>query len=205
MSGPAYCPMCALGDQGGLQNRENVWMSDGQADIIETISVSAEVVETAPIVLRETDQRRLVFLPQLVDRPDPLRGSFVWQRKRRDEAWEDIRTESFTSMKSGEGWVLELHSEEATALLDGLLARRALFEKHGIRWGSRSFVDTESLPDLVRSVIESPSSELAEVLAGLEPEQVVALGRRVDLSYRRAVLGVVALDVRVARRGMRAS
>lgn len=157
-------------------------VSDDHAHIIETISVSVDVVETQPIVLRETDQRRLVFLPTLVDRPDPLRGSFVWQRKRKDDKWEDIRAESFTSMRSGEGWVLELHSEEMTALLDGLLARRALFEKHGIRWGPRSFVDTDSLPDLVRTVIESPDSELAEVLGDLDAEQVLALGRRVDLS-----------------------
>src|SRR3712207_633217 len=116
-------------------------MTESRGARIETTSVSSDVVETESIVLRETDQRRLVFLATLVDRPDPLRGFFVWQRKKTDEEWEDIRTESFTRMKAGEGWVLELHTREVSTLLDELLSRKALFERHGIRWGTRSFVD----------------------------------------------------------------
>lgn len=155
---------------------------------IATTSVSADVVETEPIVLRATDQRRLVFLATIVDRPDPLRGYFVWQRKRAKDEWEDIRTESFTKMKSGEGWVLELHSAEVATFLDGLLARKALFDRHGIRWGERSFVDKASLPALVQTLIDSPHGELAEVLGNMLPEQVIALGRRVDLSQLDALL-----------------
>jgi hypothetical protein len=163
-------------------------MTESPGGRIETTSVSVDVVETEPIVLRETDQRRLVFLGTLVDRPDPLRGFFVWQRKKANDEWEDIRTESFTKMKSGEGWVLELHSEEVATLVDGLLARRALFDRHGIRWGTRSFVDKASLPELVQTLIDSPHGELAEVLGDMRAEQVIALGRRVDLSQLDALL-----------------
>jgi hypothetical protein len=42
--------------------------------------------------------------------------------------------------------------------------------RHGIRWGERVFIHRDSLPQIVRSLIESPESELAEVLPGLQPE-----------------------------------
>lgn len=152
--------------------------------------MSRDVVETAPIILRESDTRRLVFYPTLVDRPShPLRGVFVYQRRTKsDTAWEDIREETFTSLKAGEGYALELHSEEVAILLDGLLARKALYERYGIRWGDRVFIDRDSLPETVQSVVDSPGGELAQVLATLDTEEIVALGRRVDLSQLDVLL-----------------
>jgi hypothetical protein len=158
------------------------------SDRIETTSVSVDVVETDPIVLREGDTRRLVFLPTIVEREQPLRGCFVYQRRAKGGDWEDIRGESFNSLKSGEGWVLELHTKEVTALMDGLLARKQLYERHGIRWGDHQFIDSESLPRIVRSLIDSPDAELTEALATLQPEAIIALGRKVDLSQLDALL-----------------
>lgn len=93
-------------------------------DRISTTSVARDVAETDPIVLRETDDgtRRLVFVPTLVDKPDPLRGCFVYQRKSARDQWEDIRGKSLNDLKSGEGYVLDLHSGEVTVLIEGLLA-----------------------------------------------------------------------------------
>jgi hypothetical protein len=159
-------------------------------DRIATTSVSVDVVETDPIVLRESDTRRLVFLPTIVERDEPLRGSFVYQRKSKSGDWEDIRGERFTSLKTGEGWALELHTEEVGALMDGLLARRQLYERHGIGWGEREFIDRESIPEVVRSVVDSKDPELAEALATLQPEVIIALGRKADLSQLDALLEV---------------
>jgi hypothetical protein len=80
-------------------------------DRIETASVSVDVVETDPIVLRETPTRRLVFLPTIVDRDPPLRGYFVYQRRAAGQDWEDMRGENLNSLKSGEGWALEGNTE----------------------------------------------------------------------------------------------
>ena len=99
-------------------------------DHIATATVAANVAETDPIVLRESDSRRLVFKPMLVDQAEaPVRGYFVWQRKKKADAWEDITGESLTSLKSGEGYSLELRSGEVAALIEGLEARRELYEK----------------------------------------------------------------------------
>jgi hypothetical protein len=146
--------------------------------------------KTAPIVLRETDTRRLVFHPTIVDRAaHPLRGFFVYQRRAKSkDQWEDIKEENFNSLKNGEGWALELRSEEVAALIDGLLARKSLYERHGIRWGDRVFIDRDSLPEALRSLVDSPEGELAQVLATLDTEEIVALGRKVDLSQLDALL-----------------
>jgi hypothetical protein len=167
-------------------------------DRIGTTSVSRDVVETDPIVLRETQTRRLVFLPAIVDRVEPLRGCFVYQRRTAGEDWEDLRGENLNSLKCGEGWALELHTEEVARLMDGLVARKQLYDRHGIRWGEREFIDRDSLPQIVRSLIDSPEGELADVLATLQPEAVIALGRKVDLSQLDALLEVWLANADVA-------
>jgi hypothetical protein len=60
-------------------------------DKITTESVAVGAQETDPIVLRESETRRLVFKPMIVDKPEaPVRGYFVWQRKLKANEWEDI-------------------------------------------------------------------------------------------------------------------
>src|SRR3954464_13447004 len=94
---------------------------------ITTESVALNAVETDPIVLRESDTRRLVFLPMIVDQPGaPVRGYFVWQRKGKAEEWEDITGESLTALKAGEGFRLELRSREVSALLQGIQDRKEI-------------------------------------------------------------------------------
>src|SRR3712207_6805669 len=94
---------------------------------IRTDSVAVNAAETDVIVLRESNTRRLVFKPMIVDQPEaPVRGVFVWQRKRTADGWDDITGESLTRLKAGEGFCLELHASEVSALLQGILDRKAV-------------------------------------------------------------------------------
>ena len=62
---------------------------------ITTESVALNAAETAPIILRQTENVRLVFQAMLVDKPEaPVRGVFVWQRKKKADEWETITGES---------------------------------------------------------------------------------------------------------------
>jgi hypothetical protein len=152
-------------------------------DRIGTRSVHRDVVETSPIVLRELPTVRLLFLPALVDKDNPLRGCFVYQRRTMtNDPWGDVPAESLNQLKAGEGVKLELRSEEIAVLMDGLIARKSLYEKHGIVWGEDEFIRRSSMPELVQGLIDSPEGDLASALEELAPEQVVALARRVDLS-----------------------
>jgi antiviral defense system Shedu protein SduA len=152
------------------------------ADPISTTSVARGVAYTDPIVLREGPVSRLVFLPTLLDREHPLRGSFVYQRKSRLDDWEDVRGLSLGHLKAGEGYVLELHSAEVSLLLQGLLERRDVYEKHGVEYGTHEYVSRDNLPQIVRGIIDFPESELADVLRELDEEDVLSFGHKVDVS-----------------------
>jgi hypothetical protein len=98
-------------------------------DRIGTRSVHRDVVETTPIVLRQLPTVRLLFLPALVDREQPLRGCFVYERRAKtDDPWQNFPIESLNTLKAGEGVKLELRSEEIAVLMDGLTARKQLYE-----------------------------------------------------------------------------
>jgi hypothetical protein len=158
-------------------------------DRISTESVSVNVMETSPIVLRETEKVRLVFLPRVVEDPaDPIGGCFVYQRKGKHDDWEDIRDVALTNLKSGEGYHLDLHAGEVTTLIEGLVDRQRLFERHGIVFGESEFVRRSNLPQVVQALLDSPSSELADALDELGEEDIVNLSHRVDVSKLDALL-----------------
>ena len=122
------------------------------------------------------------------DREDPLRGCFVYQRKRKNDAWEAIRTENLTSLRAGEGFRLELHSADVARLMDGLEARKALYETHGIQWGIHDFVSKQGPPEVVQAIVDSPSSELADALGDLQPDDILSLSQKVDVSKLDSLL-----------------
>ncbi len=158
-------------------------------DRITTESVAVSAQETDPIVLRESETRRLVFKAMIVDRPGaPVRGCFVWQRKRAGTEWGDITGETLTTLKAGEGYSLELHADEVATLLQGIQARNRIYEEHGIVFGQRDYFAETDLPEVVRKVLEEPDSELAKALRTLDPAELLSLGRSVDLSKLDALL-----------------
>ncbi len=151
---------------------------------ITTESVAVNALETDPIVLRESDTRRLVFVPMIVDQLEaPVRGYFIWQRKGKADEWEDITGESLSTLRAGEGYRLELRSGEVSTLLQGIQDRKEIYERHGIRFGQRDYFAGAELPDVVRRILEEPTSELAEALRALEPESLLKpwpVGRRFE-------------------------
>jgi hypothetical protein len=163
--------------------------SVSEPDRISVRSVARDVAEADPIVLRQSDRTRLVFLPTLVDQDEhPLRGHFVWQRKRTKDEWDDLRGRSLSALKSGEGFALELHSAEVTLLIKGLLDLKDLYREHGIVRGTQEFVLKSTLPRMVQDIIDAPTSELAAALRQLDEQTLLNLGRRVDVSKLDALL-----------------
>jgi hypothetical protein len=158
-------------------------------DKITTESIAIGAVETDPIILRESDTRRLIFKAMIVDKPSaPVRGVFVWQRKREDDEWEDITGESLTKLKAGEGYALLLRSDDVATLLREIEARKGIYEKFGIEFGRQDYLADKDLPEVVRKILEEPDSELAKALQTLDPAELLSLGRSVDLSKLDALL-----------------
>lgn len=95
---------------------------------INVSSVFVGVSECDPVELMRSsdDTRRLVFLPIIHDyanKNGSVKGSFVYQRKRKADEWEKITNsaESLSKLKAGEGYRLDLSTDGVTKLISGLM------------------------------------------------------------------------------------
>jgi len=90
----------------------------------KTASTSRRTASVSPVLLRVGEQARLIFRPTLVDNPKDaaaaVNGAFVWQRKKKADQWESATEIPLSSLKSGEGFQLELHSSEVLTLFTRL-------------------------------------------------------------------------------------
>ena len=115
---------------------------------IHVASTSSRTAECDPIVLRETERVRLVFLPELVkNEANPqacVRGTFVYQRKNATAEWAKSTEYSLSSLKSGEGYQLELRSSELFHLGQSVRSLYELFGQRGIPRGKSVFVKIEA-------------------------------------------------------------
>ena len=75
---------------------------------VEIKSTSRHTAVCSDVLLREGPQVRLVFRPQLVDNPrDPaacVKGRFLYQRKGKDDAWQDFDSPSLSTFKRGDNF-----------------------------------------------------------------------------------------------------
>lgn len=115
---------------------------------IKVRSTSLSTAVTNEIVLREKDTVRLVFKPLIVENPNNpeecLKGTFLYQRKKKDESWEDYKSASLQSIKAGEGYALELHSAEFLRFLKAISPIYRLANKHGVKTGTKEFIAADS-------------------------------------------------------------
>jgi hypothetical protein len=82
-------------------------------DIMTTSNKTALV---QAIVLRENQNFRITYIPQITDRDDgwneSVSGCFLAQRKGSNDSWEDYGTINLSKLKKGEWTKFELTGEE---------------------------------------------------------------------------------------------
>lgn len=111
---------------------------------IHTKSTSRTTAQVDDIEIRLSDNVRLVFRPTIVDnknRPEAaVKGIFLYQRKSRSSEWEDFETIPLNSVKSGQGYKLEIKSEELLNLMQQLRPLYKIKQQQGIPQGSKTYV-----------------------------------------------------------------
>ncbi len=119
-------------------------------DKITTKSTSRSTAQVSDIPIRETTITRLIFRPIILDNPNnkeaSIRGHFLFQRKTKNSDWLDFETIPLSSLKSGEGYKLELKSGELLNLIEEVKPLYDLHLEGGIPRGERKFV--RSTPQL---------------------------------------------------------
>ena len=111
---------------------------------IHTRSTSRVTAQAGDIVLRESTASRLIFRPTILDNQNnkdaAVKGIFLYQKKARSSQWEDFETIPLTSVKSGEGYKLEIKSAELLQLINALKPLYKLHQETGVPRGEKKFV-----------------------------------------------------------------
>lgn len=193
---------------------------------IRTKSTSLSSAQANDVVLRATEGVRLVFRPTIIDNrsnPDAaVRGTFLYQRKRRSAEWEDFETIPLSSVKCGEGYKLDLKSEELLDLIQHVQALGGLKQLYGVPRGQKHYVQVtpqlEQLSQLDQRTVQhllnanvplgnrllsklikwaaslDASSELIDHLLKLDPKTLQQLNAAIGLGRIRAALAAWESD-----------
>ena len=116
-------------------------------DRLDVRSTSARSAVCSDIIVRPGDQVRLVFRPEIVENPRDaaatIRGTFIYQRKGKNDSWDDSPTASLANLKKGEGYKLEIKAGELLPLLRELSSLYKLSREEGVPQGRKSYVRLE--------------------------------------------------------------
>lgn len=171
--------------------------------VVTTTSGDSAVV--SPIVLREGERRRLVFIPLLVnnihDATACVKGTFVYQVKKQADEWEDVQTISLSTLKAGDQFKLELSSGEMIELFTRVHQLYDHVNINGVRPGTEVLVpfDSDSSAEDVRRLLEDlpegvstdavlgwlnsrGRNEVVEALRDVDPEKLDTISAAVGIA-----------------------
>lgn len=135
-------------------------------DEIRIKSTSRVSAECSDICLRETTSSRLIFRPMIVENSNnpeaSVKGNFLYQRRMKGQEWQDFETIPLSSVKSGEGYKLELSSAELLNFIDEIKPLYDIHKENGIPRGETRFI--KSNPQLDRLALLS-ASDIHSLLA----------------------------------------
>lgn len=107
---------------------------------INTHSTSSGTMDVSPLLLHETSSTRLLFYPRWVDASENhLRGGFRFEKKGRNDTWEEFEGRSITTLHRDETYELNLNGEDMATLFSNLERIKALLEQWGHRYGDTTF------------------------------------------------------------------
>jgi len=115
---------------------------------VEIESTSKHSASCTDIPIRDGgEQIKLVFRPQIVDNPSNptacVKGRFLYQRKGKNDEWEDFDNLPLSTLRKGERFQLELKSGELYFLLRELGALYRLHKREGVPQGKTEFMRME--------------------------------------------------------------
>ncbi|MBN2135093.1 MAG: DUF4263 domain-containing protein [Acidobacteria bacterium] len=126
---------------------------------------SKNSAETDDIILREKDTTRLIFRPLIItnqkDINASVKGVFIYQRKGKNEEWEDSPNINLSKLKAGEGVKLILKGSELRNLYNNLRTLYELYEQEGIPRGTTTYIPID---EGLQSLLNSNDYELIKLL-----------------------------------------
>jgi hypothetical protein len=168
-------------------------MAAAEINITPTSSNSASV--HPPVIVRQGEQRRLIFRPEVVKRPEDdhalIRGSLRYQVKKKREEWGEEKARSLASIKAGEEYCLSLNSTEMLRLFEALSALYEHAHEFGVPANRRRLM-------VINKANENPE-EMREVLDWLQSRDALALAKTLSSSGDPALVQRLYATVSLAR------
>jgi hypothetical protein len=145
---------------------------------MKTISTSAQTADVDAVVLKQTDRVRLVFCPTIInnkhDERRSVRGTFIYQRKLDNQQWVSCATIPPSGLKAGEGYKLELKSEELLKFFEYVQPLYGLVKEKGIPYGQKNWISTEGN---VGAFLKATENDLATFLNAHPEDAASSLSR----------------------------
>lgn len=126
-------------------------------------STSRSSAVCGDVVLREKDTTRLIFRPELIDNPhdadNSVKGTFIFQRKSKNDRWEDLTGEKLSQLKAGEGYKLELSSAALKVFFEAIGQCYAFHRDQGIPRGEVEYtVTSKNITPIIKQLLGEPSN-----------------------------------------------
>src|SRR5699024_680382 len=120
------------------------------------------------IVLRETTTTRLIFRPEIVNNEhDPaasIKGCFKFQKKKKNNVWEDHREFETNKLKADEWIKIAINTGETLQLFKELSKYYRVHEEYGVQQGSYTLYKVNSDLERVISLFEDNDDLFKQLL-----------------------------------------
>lgn len=128
-------------------------------------STSLYAAQADPIVIRQKGTVRLVFVPTIVkNQRDPkacVNGYFVYQKKSKNDEWEEVKDINLNSLKVGQGVKLGIKSGELFHLLKNLADLYQIHSKEGLPIGNNTYL---KVSDQIQDISNLTEDDLVKFL-----------------------------------------
>jgi hypothetical protein len=133
---------------------------------ITTKSTSNNSANTDDIIIRQNTLTRLIFRPQLVNNDNntkaSVHGTFIFQKKGKNETWQTIDDSTLASLKKSEGVKLFLHADELFKFYQAISKLYQLYTQHGLPQGNQTFINVSSKLQEVANLSDDDINQLIE-------------------------------------------
>lgn len=137
------------------------------ADTIKTISVGTDFVKSNGILLEQTPDTALVFVPEIY--PGGVRGDLIRFKKNRSDQWEKIPEQDFRKLQLYQGTHIELGTQQLSKLIVEVKKRESISQQ-GVHSGLTEYVvaeknkviivDDQNKKELIQQVLDKGYSDV---------------------------------------------
>ena len=166
---------------------------------IATRATSLSTMDINPIILHKTGSTRLLFHPKWVsDSSNPLRGGFRFEKKGRNETWEEFEGKSITTLHKDESYELNLNGEDMANLFSNLEMIKSTLEEHGHQWGRTTFkLADNNVEGLLLQIGEVENRDLViSKLKELESQNFTAIENAVAIAKIQNAIDTIRSNIK---------